>query len=436
MVENFNYNLIKKNDSLLLAVSGGIDSMVLLAIVNGLKNKLNLQLYIAHVDHQMRDSSKDDRDFVKDMGENYDVEVFVDYLEAESNDNFHDYAHYARYDFFWNIAKAKGIKKIVLAHNQDDLAETVLMRLVRGSSFEGYRGILSENHYKGIKIIRPMLNMSRADIEVYQQANLIPYRQDPTNLKDDYTRNRFRHHLIPFLKEENPKFLDKITQFSYYQSLAYELVEKEAKKFLNIDEIEDVFALDIEKFSKLDKIIQIEVIKIIINQITDNNLELTLNNLLDIIDLTTSDKPHLSYNISDQLFIEKSYGNLEFKTDRFIPFDYEFIVDDFQELSLPDNHFLFITKKPNKNYGFIDKLWYNNLDLIFPLTIRNRRNGDRLKFDFGTKKLKDFFIDKKIKKNIRNNIPIICDKSGEIIFIPGLYKKEYKGNECLYIFYK
>lgn len=436
MVEKFNYDLIEKDESLLLAISGGIDSMVLLSIINGLRNKLNLKLYIAHVDHQMRESSRIDREFVEEVGKNYGVEVFVDFLELESDDNFHDYAHYARYDFFWRIAKSKNIKKIVLAHNQDDLAETVLMRLVRGSSFEGYRGILAKNNYKGVQIIRPMLEMSRNDIEVYQQANLIPYQSDPTNAEDDYTRNRFRHHLIPFLKSENPRFLDKITQFSYYQSLAYDLIEKTTKDFLNTEEIKDHYILNISNFSKLDKIIQIEIIKTIVNSITDNSLELSLKNLLDIIVLTTSDKPHLSYNISDKLFIEKSYGKLEFKIDVLLDIDFEFTVDDFQELSLPNNHFLAITKKANKNYGFIDKLWYNNLDLIFPLTIRNRRNGDRLKFDFGTKKLKDFFIDKKIDKNIRNSIPVICDRTGEIIFIPGLYKREYKGNMCLYISYK
>jgi len=436
MVEKFNYNLIEKDDSLLLAISGGIDSMVLLSIINNLKEKLNLKLVIAHVDHQKRESSKDDRDFVEDVGNDYGIKVFIDYLKTEDIDNFHDYAHYARYDFFWKIAKANNINKIVLAHNQDDLAETVMMRLIRGSSFEGYRGILAKTDYKGIEIIRPMLEMSRNDIEVYQQANLIPYQTDPTNAEDDYTRNRFRHHLMPFLKTENPRFLDKISQFSYYQRLAYDLIEKETKKFLNIDEIDNSFVLNIEKFKKIDKIIQIEVIKTIVNTITENSLELSLQNILDIIDLTNSYKPHLSFNINDKLFVKKSYEYLEFKTDELDIIDYEFIVSDLQELSLPDNHFIVFTKKPNKNYGFIGKLWYNNLDLIFPITIRNRRNGDRLKFNYGTKKLKDFFIDQKVSKDVRNTIPIVCDKTGEIILIPGLYQKFNNGKDYLYISYK
>jgi len=436
MMENFNYDLIKENDSLLLAISGGIDSMVLLDILNKLKPKLNLKLFIAHVDHQTRISSKDDRDFVLKKAEEYGIQFFLENLEINNEQNFHDYAHKARYEFFYKIGKENKIDKIVLAHNANDLAETILMRLTRGSSFEGYRGILEETKYKTITVIRPMLKMSRNDIEVYQQSNLVAYQNDPSNESDDYTRNRFRHYIMPFLDQENPKYLEKINQFSFYQNLSYKMIEEETLKYLEKSNFYNEGFIDIVDFKKIPEIIKIEVIKRIVNEITNSSLELSLNNILDIIELTNKEKPHLSFIIEDKLYVEKSYNKLDFKTEKEAISEFHFLVEDFQEIELPNNYFISITKKPNKNYGFMYKLWYNNLDLLFPITIRNRRAGDKIKTAIGTKKLKDVFIDKKLPIKERDSLPIILDNNQEIIFIPGIFKKDSTGDNELYILIK
>jgi len=436
MLENFNYNLVQKNDSLLLAVSGGIDSMVLLDILNKMKVKLNLKLYIAHVDHQTRNSSKDDRDFVLEQAQDLGVEVFLESLQLQETENFHDYAHKARYDFFYKIAKENQIKKIVLAHNSNDLAETILMRITRGSSFEGYRGILEDTYYKDIRVIRPMLKMSRNDIEVYQQANLIPYQNDPSNASDDYTRNRFRHHLMPLLEEENPKYLEKINQFSFYQTLSYKMIEQETMNYLSKININENTSIDLVNFKELPKIIKIEAIKRIVNEITENSLELSLTNILDILELSTKKKPHLSFIIEDKLYVEKSYDKLSFKTKNEPLSNFLVVAEGFQEIELPNDYLISITKKPNKNYGFIYKLWYNNLDLVFPLTIRNRTFGDKIKTQIGTKKLKDVFIDKKIPIKERDTLPIVINKNREIIFVPGIFSKESTGDNLVYILVK
>ena len=433
MIKNFGYHLIEESDSLLLAISGGIDSMVLLDIIVKIKNKLNLKLYIAHVDHQKRSSSKDDRDFVVETAKELGIPCLVESLESNDDENFHDYAHKKRYDFFEKISIENNIKKVVLAHNANDNAETILMRLSRGSSFEGYRGILETNYYHNMLIIRPLLHISRSDIEVYQQANLVPYQNDPTNDLDDYTRNRYRHHVLPLLAEENPKYLDKFSQFSYYQSLSYELINDLSDEFIKSFDLNEEVDLEIAKLNKCQKIVQIEIIKKIINHITDNKIELSFQNILDIYEMTINKKPHLKFIMENELYIYKSYDILSFKVVPKMVEDYKFLIEDFAEIKLPNGYLVSITKNANNNNGFLYKLCYNNLDLVFPLTVRNRINGDKFITDSGTKKLKDVLIDKKVPLDERNSLPIFLNKNGEILFIPGVYKKDETGCYELYI---
>jgi tRNA(Ile)-lysidine synthetase-like protein len=433
MIRNFGYHLIEENDSLLLAISGGIDSMVLLHMINELKEKLCLNLYIAHVDHQKRVSSIDDRDFVMKTAEDMNIPCFVETLNDDIEGNFHDYAHNLRYEFFYSLAKKHNINKIVLAHNANDNAETVLMRLARGSSFEGYRGILEKLYYRDILIIRPLLNVSRNDINVYQQVNLVAYKEDPTNDMDGYTRNRFRHHILPLLEKENPKYLEKISQFSLYQQWGYEIVDDISEKLLEKVEFGKSVSISIDMIKTQRKIIQIEVIKKTVNRLTNNAVELTFQNLLDILSLMESEKPQLEFSIENKIYVYKVYDKLEIKKQADRIDDFSFKINDFSKIRLYNGYLLNITKKPDKNYGFIYKLCYNNLDLVFPLTVRNRLNGDRVITESGTKKLKDIFIDKKMAMTERNSLPIIVDKNGEIIYVPGIFKKPSEGEQELYI---
>ncbi len=438
MLENFNMNLIKENDSLVVAVSGGIDSMVLLDYLNKIKNSLNLTLTVCHVDHKKRVDSADDLKLVVGTCDSLGINCYTKELKNEDYDNFHDYAHVERYDFFIEIAKKVKANKIVLAHNKNDHAETILMRLTRGSSFEGYRGILQKSYYKDFQIIRPLITVSRSEIRDYQKKNNIIFNEDSSNKENDYTRNRFRHNLLPLLENENPKYLDKITQFSNYQEKAYALIEKLANEFLenNLIKKEDNYHLTITSLKSLDEIVLIDVIKRVINLKTNNTLELTYKNIDDVIGLINNDKPQIQIDLDKNLSVYKSYDDLIFGALSTEKNHYKFIVNDPQTIKLPDNGLVIITKKPNNYLGIIYKLCYNNLDLIFPLTIRNRQNGDKINTKIGTKKVKDILINKKVPMETRNKIPLVLDKHNEIIWIPNVYKKKTTGNEIIYIIYQ
>ncbi len=438
MLEKFDLSLIKENDLLLLAVSGGIDSMVLLHYLHGISTTKNFDLAVVHLDHQKRKESFLDCQLVVDTCAKLSIECYTEKLVAKDNENFHDYARTKRYDFFVEIAKKIGANKIVLAHNSNDNAETILMRLTRGSSFEGYRGILAETNYKGLGIIRPMLSISRAEILAYQQLNKISFNEDSSNQEDHYTRNRYRHHIIPFLKTENPKFLEKFEQFSDYQTKAYKLIEKLAFKFLtdHLIKHKDSLAIDVIAFNEIDEILKVDVIKKVINEKTNNSVELSYQNIRDIEELFINAKPHIEMFLNDNLYIYKSYNIMYFSDKKSETVDFNYTIKECQEIKLPNNSSVIITDNPNKYYGNIYKLCYNNLDFVFPITIRNRRNGDKIITTSGTKKIKDVFINKKISMDIRNQLPIILNSADEIVWIPNVFKTQTYGENVLYMIYQ
>ena len=438
MLKDFNINLIKENDSLVVAVSGGIDSMVLLHYLNSIKESMKLTLNVCHIDHKKRIDSGKDLELVVKTCNSLNIKCYTKKLEDNEYENFHDYAHVERYNFFSSIAKEVNSNKIVLAHNKNDNAETVLMRLTRGSSFEGYRGILEKSYYNDILVIRPFLSVSREEIKKYQTKNKVEYNEDSSNDEDYYTRNRYRHKILPLLENENPKYLDKIIQFSNYQNRAYNLIDRLSNAYINenLVKTEDNLEFEIDSLKALDEIVLIEVIKRAVNIISSNTIELTYQNIEDVIYLINNSKPHIRIDLDKGLSVYKSYNKLIFGDSEIKKKDYEFIVKEESEIKLPDNSLVIITKKPDIYLGNIYKICYNNLDLIFPLTIRNRRNGDKIITKIGTKKVKDIFINKKLPLITRNNIPLIITSNNEIIWIPNVYKKKTTGKEILYIIYR
>jgi tRNA(Ile)-lysidine synthetase-like protein len=433
-MKNFNHNLINKNDILLLAISGGIDSMVLLHYLYHLKEDLSISLMVAHVDHDVRLNSHKDAQLVESTCDKLNIPFYLKKLKDEDYDNFHDYAHKKRYDFFAQIAKEIGANKIVLAHHLDDLAETIVMRLIRGSSYEGYRGILESSVYDQIDIIRPMLYVSKEDIINYQNEHHILYNQDESNLKDKYTRNRYRHQIMPLLEQENPKYKDKLVQFADYQKKSYQMIDYYASQYIEtLDLSKSSIHINIQGFLNQFDLVRMDILKKIINQLTHNKLELTYGNLLDMIDVFKSQKAHLNYAIGDHLFLYKSYDVVSIQTKEKKQIQFNIQLNDFGDFHIKDRYDVNISKKPNKNYDYIYKLCYNNLDLLFPLTMRNRRDGDTLDIKIGTKKLKDFFIDHKVPKDQRDQLPLLINKDNEILFIPGLFQKKENGNQSIYI---
>ena len=204
-----NNNLIKNGDRVLVGLSGGADSVYLLRALLAIKEEHNLSISAAHINHGIRETAKRDEDFVKDLCDKFSVPLFIDHINM--NDIAKKYkitseeaGRKARYNFFNSI---ENIDKIALAHNLDDNAETILFRIIRGTGIQGLTGIPINRD----KIIRPILNTKRIEIIEELKALNQEYMVDETNLSNDYTRNKIRNLLIPYIEEEfNNKFKDAL----------------------------------------------------------------------------------------------------------------------------------------------------------------------------------------------------------------------------------
>ena len=162
---------------------------------------------------------------------------------------------------------------------------------------------------------------------------------------------------MPFLKEENPKFLEKIKQFSNYQSMSYQLINDLSSQYIrSLDFSKDFVLIDINEFNQLHEIIQIDSIKKIINHLTDNQLELSFTNLKDIIYLSKQDKAHISFEIPNQIYVDKSYDKILFRTYKNQLNNFNLEINDFGQYKINNEYQVYISKKLDKNYDYIYKL--------------------------------------------------------------------------------
>jgi len=245
------HGLLRKKDKILVAVSGGADSLTLLFKLASLRNKMGLTLHIAHLDHMLRLDSGEDAAFVKKLGEKLRIPVTIKSINLETRHikgSLEELAREARLDFLITLAKKIKADKIALGHNLDDQAETVLMRLVRGTGLSGLSGISAKRKIKNVIFIRPLLETRRREIENFLKRKGIKPRIDSTNRQDLFFRNKIRHNLIPLLKKKyNQKILDALANLAESSSYDYEYLDSVAKRSVKGNNLH----LDIKKLIKL-----------------------------------------------------------------------------------------------------------------------------------------------------------------------------------------
>lgn len=284
------YNLIEKNDKIVIGVSGGPDSICLLHVLYGLKEKLGIEIVVAHVNHMLRDVADLETEYVQSFCKKLGIECYVkkaDILEISKTQKkgTEEVGRQVRYDFFDKVAKKTNSNKIATAHNSNDRAETVILNILRGSGLSGLKGIepIRDNKY-----IRPLINTDRQDIENYCNDNKLEPKYDKTNNENIYTRNKVRNTVIPYIKKEfNPNIIKTINRLS---SLATEeneylqAITKQEFENLLIEKTENII-LDLHKFNSLNLVIKRRLILYTINEVlhTTNGIEKV--NIDDIIKL-------------------------------------------------------------------------------------------------------------------------------------------------------
>ncbi len=244
------YNLIQENDKIVIGVSGGPDSMCLLHILNGLKEKLNFEIVVAHINHMIRKEAEEETQYVKNFCDKLGIKCYIKRIDVIDKSNkekigTEEAGRKARYDFFEEVLNIVNANKIATAHNENDNAETVLMNIFRGAGTSGLKGIepIRDNKY-----IRPIIECERSEIEEYCRVNKLQPKIDKTNFENVYTRNKIRNVLIPEIKKEfNPNIIESLNKLSILSRQENNFIQEYAK---NIMENELIVEKDLENLQQ------------------------------------------------------------------------------------------------------------------------------------------------------------------------------------------
>lgn len=416
-----NYKL-KQEDSVVVAISGGPDSMALLSVLVEVSKKIGFNIICAHVNHNLRIESENEKVMVEEYCKNNNVIFEYMKIKGYNKDNFHNDARKKRYIFFEKLVNKYQAKYLFTAHHGDDLAETILMRISRGSTMQGYAGfskIIQKDNYL---LARPLIELSKDYILNYVKKNKIPYAIDYSNTKDVYTRNRIRKYIIPELKKENSKILGKFNQFSETLLLYSNYVDKVVME--KLDNICPNNNLVVNKFNQEEKLIQLNVLQKWLSSYYEDEISLINNkHVFNLYNLINSSKVNSSINLPNNVIALKEYNEVKLLKNfsREVSFDY--IFDNYVEL--PNGKKIEKVNEFNKNSNYICLLDSNEIKL--PLHVRSRQKGDKIyiKGLNGKKKISDIFTNEKIISKDREGWPIVTDSDNNIVWLPGLKKSKF-----------
>lgn len=380
-------NLIAPGDTVICAVSGGADSVAMLFALYLLREKLGITLEAAHFNHNLRgEESLRDETFVRELCARYEIPLHVASGEIHpGKKGLEAAARDARYAFLESLPG-----KIATAHTADDNAETILMHLVRGTGLKGLGGIAPQRG----KLIRPMLGITRREVEDFLAEWHLPHVEDSTNETDVFLRNRLRHHVMPLLAAENPRIAENLSQ------MALRLREDEAC---------------LSQLSRYETLPEVETLRTLPSAVRSRMLERFLkeNGVREPEDvhiaqaeaLVFSDSPSASAAFPGGVTLSRQYGHLTANPtgEAFTPVT----------LTCPGSTEaagIRITCEPAGELAQSE-----NLLTVCPsgkISIRPRQTGDKIRLSGGSKSLKKLFIDRKIPAAVRERIPVVCDETG------------------------
>lgn len=405
-----------KDKPIILAVSGGVDSMVLCHLLA----KNNYHIHVLHFNHQKREQSHDEAKLVEQFCNDYHIPFHYILLDVSQTGNFHHQAHVLRQYHLINLAKQEKTPYIMTAHHADDLLESILIKLTRGSNLLGYAGMQYTYTQKGMTYIKPLLYTSKQEIIHYADTHKINYMQDESNEENTYLRNRYRHAITPIMKQENPKLLDQVKQYHLQLTDAFQFIRKQSISYV----IHNTFNLKV--YQKLDPVLQNDIIAYILEH---KDIEINYDKILAIKAMLMNKAPNQTYRLNHKYILVKAY-------DQALIEPLSTISQTFLEVKngrnvLPNMKiFTFLNETPLNTEEFT-KLCYNKL--AFPLWLRHRLDGDKLAYHYGHKKLKKLFIDQKIPMKKRDQLWVLTDNNNQILWVEDYYLNQTLGqNHTLY----
>lgn len=433
------YNLIEEGDKIVLGLSGGPDSVCLLHILKRLKEQMNIEVYAAHLNHQIRGiEAQKDALYISQICEEMGITFFVKSINVPEYCDKHglsveEGARKLRYEMFEEIKKKTHSNKIAIGHNQNDQAETVLMRIMRGTGLQGLRGI---EYIRENGIIRPLLDIDRIDIEKYcEQHNLNP-RIDKTNLECIYTRNKIRLELIPYMKDNfNPNVIESIVRMSSNLRNDSDYIDHEANtKFKEVCKVnQESIEINLQQYVNLHNAIKTRILRKGIKLLLGDTNFVDQKHIEDVMELENENKIDKKINLPRGMFAYRRKNIIILTTKEIVNEEIEFCYN------IPSNGFIKI-----KELNLIMETQTMNIDRYRSIKIdktskgfdfnkikggiivRNRKQGDKIKLAGGSKKIKELFIDLKIPREDRCKVPIITDEEGIMCVGDNRISENYK----------
>jgi tRNA(Ile)-lysidine synthase len=306
------YRLLEKADRLLVAVSGGPDSVALLHILRLLQEELKISLSVAHLDHMLRSNSHQDKEFVEKLCSRLGLGLTagcVNLRQLAKKGSLEEAARNVRLDFLFRTAKQVRANKIALGHTLDDQAETVLMRLIRGSGLSGLCGILPKREFRGYQLIRPLIECKRSDVEAFLKQKGIRALKDPTNQEDLFLRNRIRHYLLPLLENKyNPKIKEVLSGTAQSLSLDYDYLHQVAQRIKNRLRP----SLNTPQLLKMHPAIRRLILRLRIVDLQGNTRRINLQHIREIEDLLLNRPLHSVVDLPKGIRVSKKKNCLVF----------------------------------------------------------------------------------------------------------------------------
>lgn len=406
-------NLIKQGDSILIGLSGGADSVALTHALAQVKDELGIKLFTAHLNHGIRgDEAFLDEQFAAEFSKKLGIECFIKRVkikEMAKGVSEELLGREERYSFFDELCKKHNINLIATAHNQNDNAETILMNLMRGATLRGLSGI----PYQRSNIIRPLLDVSRNEIERYCATNNLHYVTDSTNLCEDYTRNKIRHSLLPLIEDKfNPNFISTLAENAAYFKEDNDLLQKLADDEYN-KSVEDNCVAVSHLISLHDSISRRVIYKMIATAI-GHSCNVSSKYVDAVLSLAKKQISGKSVDVSSGFEAIIEYDKLIIKEKSTQKTDFQYTLPLCQQIYVKEADLYIVALPAPINNGECFTIPQNAV-----IKVRNRRSGDVFfpSGMTGRKKVKDYFTDAKIPLTIRDKVCIITfdDEIGYIV---------------------
>lgn len=418
------FNMLSYGDSVIIGVSGGADSVCLTDVLNSLKEEYGLDITLVHINHNIRGAeAQRDEDYVMELGEKYgnSVKVFsyqVEEIAKKEGLTVEEMGRKLRYKAFYSITGDKG--KIAVAHNLNDNCETMLMRFFRGTGIKGLGGISAVRD----GIIRPLINISREEIEDYCNKKSLKYCTDSTNSIEEYTRNKIRLNIIPMIKREfNENIAVTMARTAELMTDEESFMERLAREAYKECEIESK-RIDIDKLLTYDKVIQRRIVRTGFQDYSADLHDISYDHVENVLSLCYKESGRI-IELPNGLRAIREHNTILFsKISYKSGFSYNIKIDEkysFNDIGVG----ILISKEKYDEIG--KKVCTISLDydkINTNLVLRGRQTGDKISLCGGTKSIKKLFIDEKIPLSKRDKIPLLAH-GNDIVWIKDMKTSSY-----------